>query len=456
MTEPAHEADVATGPRPRSRRGRHRRILALAVPAIGTLVADPLLGFVDTAVVGRLGAEQLGALGLAVAVLAAFSWAFVFLAYGTTAAVARASGAGDLAVAGRRVSHAGQVALLLGLVVAAAVALSAEPLIRLSGAVPELVGPAAGYLQVRAVGVPFLLVGYVGHGAFRGVSNTATPLWIVAIANAVNAGLDVLLILRWGWGLQGAAWATVAAEVLVVALFAVFLRRARLPLTGHGRPGREELRSLVVVSRDLFLRTGGLLLGLFLITAAAARMSAVTAAAHQVLWQVWIMVSFVMDGFAIAAQAMIGTALGAGDRDEARATARALILWGAAGGAVVGVLLLVLAEPIPRLLTDEPAILTAVATAWWLATLGHVLNGTVFVLDGVLMGAGDFGFLRTWTLLAAGAAAVGAQIAAGLDTGILGLWVALEAMMLVRFASLVWRVRTDAWTFSGEELPAEA
>lgn len=426
------------------------------MPAIGTLVADPLLGFIDTAVVGRLGAEQLGALGLAVAVLAAVSWIFNFLVYGTTAAVARASGAGDLEVAGRRVSHAGQVALVIGVAVAVLVGVLAEPLIRLSGAVPELVPPAASYLRIRAVGIPFLLVGYVGHGAFRGVSNTRTPLWVVAVANAVNAGLDVVLVLRWGWGLDGAAWATVAAEVLVVVLFALLLRRGvGLPLTGHGRPGTAELRSLVVVSRDLFLRTGGLLLGLFLITAAAARMSAVTAAAQQVLWQVWIMVSFVMDGFAIAAQALIGTALGAGRRDEARATARALIAWGAIGGAVVAVLLLALADPIPRLLTDDATILAAVATAWWLASLGHVLNGTVFVLDGVFMGAGDFGYLRTWTLVASAVAAVGAQVAASLDTGVLGLWVALESMMLVRFASLVWRLRTDAWTWSGEALPAE-
>ncbi len=414
---------------------RHRRILALAVPAIGTLVADPLLGFVDTAVVGRLGAEQLGAMGLAVAVLAAVSWIFNFLVYGTTAAVARAIGAGDRAVAGRRVSHAGQVALVIGLVVAGAVAVLAEPMVRASGAVPGLVAPATTYLRIRAIGVPFLLVGYVGHGAFRGVSDTTTPLWVVAVANAVNATLDVVLVLRWGWGLAGAAWATVAAEVLVVVIFAVLLRRAALPLAGHGRPGRAELRTLLVVSRDLFLRTGGLLAGLFLITAAAARMSAVTAAAHQVLWQVWIMVSFVMDGFAIAAQAMIGTALGAGRRDDARATARALILWGAVGGAVVAGLLLLLAGPIPRLLTDEPTILAAVATAWWLASVGHVLNGTVFVLDGVFMGAGDFAFLRTWTLVAAGVAAVGAQIAAGAGAGVLGLWVALEAMMVVRFVT---------------------
>lgn len=440
---------------PTTSRARHRRILALALPAIGTLVADPLLGFVDTAVVGRLGAEQLGAMGLAIAVLAAISWIFNFLVYGTTAAVARAVGSGDDATAGRRVSHAAQVSLVIGIPLLVATALLAEPLIRLSGAVPELIDPAASYLRIRSIGIPFLLLGYVGHGAFRGVSDTKTPLFIVAVANTLNAGLDVVLVLRWGWGLDGAAWATVAAEVLVVLAFIPLLRRAGLPLVGHGRPSWTELKTLVVVSRDLFLRTGGLLLGLFLVTSAAARIDAVTAAAHQVLWQVWIMISFLMDGFAIAAQAMIGTALGAGRRDEARATARALLTWGVVGGTAVALILLPLGGVIPRLLTDEPAVLAAAATAWWLVAGANILNGSVFVLDGVFIGAGDFGYLRTWTIVAAATAGIGAQLVASSGGGVLGLFAALQAMMLVRLLSLAWRLRTDAWTFTGEALPAE-
>lgn len=435
---------------------RHRRILALAVPAIATLIADPLLGIVDTAVVGRIGAEELGALGLAVAVLAAVSWIFNFLVYGTTAAVARAVGAQDPEAAGRRVAHAGQAALLLGVLAGLVVALAAPVLLDLAGAVESLVDPATGYLRVRAVGVPFLLLGYVGHGAFRGVSDTRTPLVVVALANLLNGALDVLLVLRWGWGLEGAAWATVAAEVAAVVVFALLLRRAGLPLTGHGRPSWIELTGLLRVSRDLFLRTGGLVFGLLVVTAAAARVDAVTAAAHQVLWQVWIVVSFFMDGFAIAAQAMVGTALGAGDVAGARATARSLLVWGIGGGVAAAGLLLLADGVVPRLLTDEAGVLAVVAAAWWLAAGGHVINGTVFVLDGVFMGAGDFAYLRTWTIVSAATAAVGAQIAVATGGGIVALWVALEAMMVVRLVSLVARLRDDTWTRSGELLPAEA
>jgi putative MATE family efflux protein len=429
-----------------------RRILTLAVPAVVTLAADPLLGLVDTAVVGRVGAAELGGLGLAVAVLAAVSWIFNFLVFGTTSTVARAVGAGDRAAAGQRVAHAGQVALALGLAVGVALLVAAPTVLGLLGAAGELRDPAATYLRIRAVGIPLLLLGYVGHGAFRGVSDTRTPLGVVVVANVVNAVLTFWLVLGLGWGIAGAAWATVVAEAITVAAFAVLLGRTGLPLGGHGRPDRRQLAALVVVSRDLFLRTGGLLAGLLAITAAAARDGAVTAAGHQVLYQTFLLVSFVMDGFAIAGQAMIGTALGAGDEREARTVARRLITWGVAGGAVIGALLLIGGGVLPRLLTDEPAVLAVVATAWWFAALGHLVNGPVFALDGVLMGAEDFAYLRTWTIVAAVVGGVAGQLVVTGGGGLFGLWVAVQAMMVVRLMSLLARVRGAAWSRTGAGL----
>src|SRR5690606_14372597 len=195
-----------------------------AVPAIGTLVADPVMGLVDTAVVGRLGAAQLGALGLAVAVLAAVSWIFNFLVFGTTSTVARAVGAGQRATAGRRIAHAARVAGALGIAVAALLLVAAPTLLRWSGAVDELLDPAVSYLRIRAIGVPFILLGFVGHGAFRGVSDTRTPLGIVIAANVVNAVLTVWFVLGLELGIAGAAWATVAAEVVTVVAFGVAFR----------------------------------------------------------------------------------------------------------------------------------------------------------------------------------------------------------------------------------------
>jgi putative MATE family efflux protein len=430
-------------------------VVALAVPAIATLVADPLLGLVDTAVVGRLGAAELGGLGLAVAVLSAVSWIFNFLVFGTTSTVARAVGAGDREAAGRRVSHAAQVAVALGLVIGLVLFAAAAPLLRLLGTVEELLPPAVTYLQVRAVGVPLLLLTYVGHGAFRGVSDTKTPMGVVVAANVVNAVLTVVLVFPVGMGIAGAAWATVAAEALTAGALLLLLRRTGLPLAGHGRPDRVQLRALVVVSRDLFLRTGGLLMGLLAITAAAGRTGAVTAAGHQVLYQTFLLVSFLMDGFAIAAQAIVGTALGAGRIDEARAYGRDLVTWGIGGGVVLALLLIAGGDVLPRLLTDDPQVLAVIATAWWFAALGHVMNGPVFALDGVLMGAEDFAYLRTWTVLAAVVGGVAGQLVATFGGGLLGLWVAVQAMMLVRLVSLVLRVRGSAWTRTGAGLVAE-
>lgn len=430
-----------------TRSGIHRRIVALAIPAIGTLVADPLLGLVDTAVAGRLGAQALAGLGTGVAVLATVSWVFNFLVYGTTAWVARAIGAGDTTSAGRRVAHAAWAAVAIGVVVAVILFVAAGPLLRFFGVVPSIIDPATTYLRIRALGVLGLLVGYVGHGAFRGVSDTRTPLVIVVAANVLNGTLDVVLVYVFGMGLAGIAWATVAAELLAALAFVVLIGRAGLPLSGHGHPRFKEVRELVAVSRDLFLRTGALVFGLLAVSIAAARISATVAAAYQVTWQVWLFVSFAMDGFAIAAQALVGTALGAGRPDEARATAAALVRWGLWGGATAAIALLAMGFPVVRLLTDEPEVIAlALGTAWWVAMGSHVVNGLVFVLDGVVMGASDFAYLRTWTVVAAIVAAALSQVAATAGWGLVGLWVAVEAMMLVRFTALTVRVRGDAWT----------
>jgi putative MATE family efflux protein len=434
---------------------RDRRILALAIPATVTLIADPVMGLVDTAVVGRLGAAELGALGLSIAVLASVSWIFNFLVYGTTSTVARAVGAGDREAAGRRVVHATQVALVLGVVVGVCLWLAAPTLVRALGAVDELLSPATVYLRIRAVGVPLVLLAYVGHGAFRGVSDTRTPLAVAVGSNIVNAVLTFVLVFPLGLGLAGAAWATVAAEGVAVGAFALLFQRVGLPLAGHRRPNRQQLIAMVVVSRDLFLRTGGLLLGLLAVSAAAARIGTVPAAGHQVLFQTFMLISFLMDGFAIAGQAMVGTALGAGDEEEARATGRALLRWGIVGGAVMALTLLAATPIAPRLLTDEPSVLAAATAVWWLMAVGQVIAGPVFALDGVLMGAEDFAYLRTWTVIAAVVGGTGAQIVATLGGGLLGLWLAVQAMMLVRLLSLVLRLRGGGWSRTGAALVTE-
>ena len=444
------------------RRRRVTLLVGLAVPAVGTLIADPLMGLVDTAVVGRIGAAELGGMGLAVAVLSTVAWVFNFLVYGTTSAVARSLGSGDTDGALRRVRTSVRAALLLGVSVGGLLWVVAPWLLAALGAVDALIGPATDYLRVRALGVPLLMLTYVGHGAFRGASDTRTPLGIAVGSNVLNAALTLALV--GPFGIVGVAAATVVAELAAVLAFVVLLPRAGVPRTGlvrtraggsaSGEPARladdlAEVRTLLRVGRDLFLRTGGLTLGLLAVSAAAARMGVVTSAAHQVLHQIMMLGSFTLDGLAVAGQATVGTALGRGDRDEARALGRTTAWLGAAGGALTAVLLLVASGVVPRLLTDDAVVLDAVATAWWLLAVGHLITGVVFALDGVMMGAEDYRYLRDTTIVAALVGGSAAQLVATTGGTLLGLWLCVQALMLVRFVALVVRLRGTRWLDAG-------
>ena len=444
-----------------ARRRRNALLLSLALPAVGTLIADPLMGLVDTAVVGRIGAAELGGLGLAVAVLSAVAWVFNFLVYGTTSTVAKALGAGDAAGARRRVRAAVRAALVAGTIVGALLWVVAPTLLAGLGAVDALVGPGSDYLRVRAFGVPFVMLTYVGHGAFRGASNTRTPLVIAVGSNVLNAVLTILM--AGPFGIVGVAAATVIAEAVAVLAFFVLLPRAGVSRDGLLRRGRgevvtpgasamsmaaeelAEVRTMLRVGRDLFLRTGGLTLGLLAVSAAAARLGVVTAAAHQVMFQIMLLGSFTLDGLAVAGQATVGTALGRGDREEAAALGRATARLGAVGGALTALLLLATARIVPRLLTDDAAVLDAVASAWWLLAVGHLITGVVFALDGVMMGAEDYRYLRDTTVVAALVGGALAQLVASSGGTLLMLWWCVQALMLVRFVALVTRLRGRGW-----------
>ncbi len=256
---------------PATSRGRRRLLLRLAVPATLTLMAEPILSVVDTAIAGRIGTVELGALGLATSLLAGLTWVFNFLVFGTTSTVSQALGRGDRDAAGRRVAHAAIVAIALGVVAAIALAVLAPAIVSLAGAVDELVEPTVAYLRVRAIGVPFMLAAFVGHGAFRGAGDTTRPLVVVLVANVVNLGLNLVLVFGLGWELEGIALATVVAEVITAAWLAVMARRnLGFELRGHGLPDRRQIAALAVVSRDLFLRTAALVGAIMVISAAAA------------------------------------------------------------------------------------------------------------------------------------------------------------------------------------------
>lgn len=414
-------------------------MLALALPAMLALAADPLLSLVDTALVGRLGTAPLAALGVCAAVFSTLFWLFNFLAYGTTSEVARAMGSNRPADASRRVVQGLWLALLLGLGVTVLLLAAGPAILSLMGAVGAVREPALAYLRVRALAAVPSLVVMVGHGAYRGLKDTRTPLVLTMVLNLLDAALSWLLIYPADLGVAGAAWGTVIAQSATACAFLLLLRR-RLP-EPRLRMDRRAMAAILQVSRDLFLRTASLLVGLLLATAAAARMGTVTVAAHQIARELWVLLALVLDGFAIAAQAMIATSLARGETAQARRQALFLLRYGAAAGLVIGVGYLLVSGPLPTLFTEDTAVLREVRGVWVLVALLQPVGGVVFVLDGVFMGAHDYRFLLVSTAVASlGVLAPLAFLALVLDAGLTGVWLGMAALMAVRLLASLWRL----------------
>jgi MATE family multidrug resistance protein len=421
-----------------------REIVRLALPAMAALAADPLLSLVDTALVGRLGTVPLAALGVSVALFTLAFFGFNFLTYGTTAEVARLRGAGRPAAASLHALQALWLAVVLGAATTLVLVVAAPLLLGVMGASGDVADAGLVYLRIRALASIPVLVVLVGHGAFRGCKDMRTPLWITAAVNGANAVLSWVLIYPVGLGIAGAAWGTLLAQTAGAATFLVLGRRRFAPPSLRVEP--VVMRRIAGISRDLFLRTAALLSGLLISTAVATRMGTVTVAAHQIARELWTMSAFVLDGFAIAGQAMIGTALGAGRSTEARAMAWRLLGWGTGFGFLVGIAYLALTGVLPRVFTTDAEVLAAVGAVWVIVAVLQPIGGVAFVLDGVLMGAGDFRFLWWSTTLASlGGLAPVCLIALWAGWGLTGIWAGMSVLIVVRAILTVWRLRSGTW-----------
>ncbi|MBQ0983292.1 MATE family efflux transporter [Streptomyces sp. F63] len=434
---------------PRPGRSHDREIVSLALPAFGALVAEPLFVMADSAIIGHLGTPQLAGLGIAAALLMTAVNVFVFLAYATTAAVARRVGAGDLSAAIRQGMDGIWLALLLG-TGAVAVALPAAPwLIGLFGASGTATPYAVTYLRISALGIPAMLVVLAATGVLRGLQNTRTPLHIAVGGFTANAALNALLVYGAGLGIAGSAWGTVIAQSgMAAAYLTVVVRGARR----HGaslRPDAAGIRACARAGAPLLVRTLSLRAILVIATAVAARLGDPEVAAHQIVLTLWSLLAFALDAIAIAGQAIIGRYLGAGDTAGARAACRRMVQWGVASGVVLG-LLLVLARPLLLpLFTEDEAVHALLLSALLVVALVQPVSGVVFVLDGVLMGAGDGPYLA-WAMLAT--LAVFAPLALSvpaLGGGLTALWWVMGLMMTVRLVTLGLRAASGRWMVTG-------
>jgi len=432
--------------------GRHpsdREILRLAVPALGALAAEPLYVLTDTAVVGHLGTPQLGGLAVAGTVLTTAFTLFNFLSYGTTAAVARAAGAGRSEQTAGNAVQSLWLALVIGAGLALLGLLGAPVLVGLMGPSAAVRPNALLYLRIASLGMVPVLLGLVGVGYLRGLQDTVTPLRIALVANAVNLVLEVGAIYGLGMGLAASAWATVIVQVGAAVVFCRHIARHAGRADVSWRPDPAVLRALLVIGRDLFLRTGSLLGALAVATAVASRLGTAPLGAHQIAFQLWSFLALTLDALAIAAQAMVGKLLGAGDADAARSASRRMVEWGVLAGVVLGAAVVLLRPLLVPLFSDDRAVVALTGRVLWVVALLQPLNAVVFVLDGVLIGAGDLRFLAGAMVAAFALFLPAAVLAGALGGTLVWLWGAVTLLMLARLAGVGWRFAGSAWAVTG-------
>jgi MATE family multidrug resistance protein len=412
----------------------HRTFFWLSLPVLVSLIAEPMTGLVDTAFVARLGAPPLAALGIATSLLSSVLWVFNFLAIGTQTTVARDLGAGSNEQIARATGTALGLALVLGLLVAAVLFAGGSWASGLLGARGAVLDDALTYLHIRLLGAPAVLATAAVFGALRGVQDMKKPLWIAAGSNLLNAFLDALLIPGWGpipsLGVAGAAWASTVSQILAaVVAITLVAKRSGITLPRKLR----DVTALFVVARDLFFRTGLLLLFLLVATRVANRIGPEAGAAHQAIRQVWMFSAFVLDAFAATAQSLIGYFVGAARIDAARRVAAVGCLWGLATGAIITVAMILGRGGVERLLVPVAAV-PWFAMPWLLAAVAQPINALSFVTDGIHWGTSDFRYLRN-AMTAASAVGIALLVAsermafASLSVvwGTTTVWIALRA-----------------------------
>lgn len=430
------------------------RIAALALPALGVLAAEPIYLLFDIAVVGRLGALSLAGLAIGGLVLTVVGSQLTFLAYGTTARAARFYGAGNRGAAVGEGVQATWLALVLGVAIVAVVQFGAGPVVALiagpgSGGA-EIAHAALPWLRIAVLGVPAILISLAGNGWMRGVQDAMRPLRYALIGFGASAVLCPTLVYGWFGAprleLAGSAVANLAGQLVAGGLFISALLAEKVSL----RVDPPVLRAQIRMGRDLVLRTMAFQVCFVSAGAVAARFGAAAVAAHQVVLQLWNFLALVLDSLAIAAQSLVGAALGAGRAAAAKSVAVRVTAFSTIAAAVAAAVLAAGAAVLPPLFTSDRSVQAAIGVPWWFMVAQLPFAGMVFALDGVLLGAGDAAFMRSATLVSA---AVGflplIWLALVFGWGLAGIWSGLSTFIVLRLMFAGWRAFSDRWLVPG-------
>ena len=437
MTRASASASVT-----RSERELDRRIAALALPALGSIAAEPAYSLADTAIVGHLGRAPLDSLAIAAAALNLTAWLAIFLTTATTSAVAGLAAGRATDRAARTAGAAYVVAAATGLLVALTVLVAAPWIAALLGAHRLVLSGSVSYLRASAAGLPFLYLSYAGNGHLIGLADTRTPLRIAVAANLLNVVLEWLMVYGLHLGLLGSAWGTVAAQVATAALYAASSWR-RAPVR-PAKPGRTEVTDLLRDGHQLSVRTIALGVVPLTTTAIAARLGPAALGGQQIAMRVWYLLALLLDALAVPAQVYVSSCLGAGDTEGARLVGRRTLRLGLAAGLGLGVVTAALAFGAPGLFTADPAVRHAATVALLVAALTQPVAALAFVLDGLILGLSDYVAMRRAMILAIGAYAPMAMLVLRFhQLGLPGVWVALGFWLAARAALLGRRWRTQ-------------
>jgi putative MATE family efflux protein len=406
-----------------------RRIAGLAVTALGTLAIEPLYVIVDSAIVGRLGTEQLAALGIvATVLLPTFSLTDV-LEIGVTPDVAHAHGAHEIQLARQVATDALWLAVGMGITLGVILATAARPLAWLLGGRGDVLDFATTYLRVIALGTPFVLIAIVGHSVQRGVNQLRLPLVIVFVANAVNIVLEIWFVFGLEWGMAGSAGSTVIAQVLAAIAFLALLR----PHLGGRRPPWSRLAPVLRRAVHYSTRSLAMMAVWVSSTVIAARIDTPTLAANQVLMTLFMFLALILDALAIPAQSLVAGALGSNDDAQAVRVGNAstrLSVWVAV---VLAGLLVATSPALPQLFSSDEAVHSRLTAGLLVLAVMQFPGAVAFALDGALIGAHDERFLgrqAVYNLVAFAPLAVLTFVRPSL--GIAGLWGAQLIWMTMR------------------------